>query len=181
MRRPRSWWRDLSPRISRYMWVIGFLTGQQARFDAPNMASVASTNKLLPCLSDRTANWHKLWPIFCLFSFVLAVITVAVHGRRRTGAGSVLAADSFSFFKQKKRIFFIKIGEILLLKEVNSSQVRLKFRAQRLVPEPEAMRRFLGVITCLLFLIYIYISFLSLLFLLICALSLYRSITIINL
>lgn len=91
------------PRISRYTWVIGFLTRQQARFDAPNTATVASTNKLLPGLCDRTANWHQRWPIFCVFSLVLAVVTAAVHGRRRTGAGSVLTADS-----KKKDDFFLK-------------------------------------------------------------------------
>lgn len=87
---------DLTVHVSS--WRPDAATGP---FDAPNTATVASTNKLLPCLCDRTADWHQLWPIFCVFSLVLAVVTAAVHGRRRTGAGSVLTADS-----KKKDDFF---------------------------------------------------------------------------
>lgn len=115
-----------SPRVSWYMWVIGFLTRRRAGFDAPNMASVASTNKRLHCLIGPTDKWRKRWPIYFLsLHFCSHYCSSARMARHRRRLRSHCWFSFAFFFKQKSWftfIFWIRIWMILLLMEVHFSQ-----------------------------------------------------------
>lgn len=164
------------------MWVIGFLTQQTANLDASNTASVASTNK-------------RLWLLFAWAPPPTILMTELTNCAN---------ADFFFFFfllhlfcsrycnsawmaKQRKKLigfhFWSGLEWFCCCQKLIShrSNWNSEFEIGPPAPKPEVMRLFLSVITSYDFwFIYIF-QFLSLLFLLICALSLYRFISIINL